>query len=232
METCPRLAAAALDGTDDRLFRWAVRRFLPGLRDAADVDDARQEAALAAVTAARDYDPDRGGLLNWAIIRIRSALQLWEQRRKRRGFRRAPTPARPPVLLGSFEAADDLPFLAVRPDSAEAGLDAAALLAGLSARDREALDLHYRQGWTAAELAERWGMTTSGAASRIATAVEHARRPAGRPVAKSRKGWPAADVQLARRLRAEGHTFPEIGRRLGRSANSVRCGLDKRKGNP
>lgn len=138
--------------------KWmAVRRL--------EAEDAVQAALLGLCEAARAYDPSRGGFAGFAAKCIISALTAASQTA---GAVRVPWQRRkrPANLLAQFRAASVGQFDYDREPEPERPDEPAELLEPLrdalprlSDRQRDVLNLRYRDGLTLAEAGERLGVT-------------------------------------------------------------------------
>jgi RNA polymerase sigma-70 factor (ECF subfamily) len=139
------------------------------LGDAGDAEDLVHDVLIEAWERRQGYDARRGTLRAWLLVRVRSrALDRLRILRLARetGRTYAASPER--ALAPSSDAQRLLEWKQAR-----------VVLDGLSALQREVLDLAYFQGLSASEIAARLDIPSGTAKSRLAGALEALRRRLG-----------------------------------------------------
>ena len=152
---------AALAELYDRyggLMLGVALRILP-TREAA--EDIVHDVFLEAWRSAESYDPARGSVRSWLLIRLRS--RCLDRRRLAQNARAIP--------VADLRALD-------RPEAPEEAADLSpdrarvrAALARMSADQRAVLELAYFEGLTSAEIAGRVGVPIGTVKSRMAAAI-------------------------------------------------------------
>jgi RNA polymerase sigma-70 factor (ECF subfamily) len=136
------------------------------LGHAGDAEDLVHDVFIEAWQRMRSYDARRGTIRAWLLVRARSrALDRLRILRLARETGRTYALSTGRSLAASSDAERLLEWK-----------QAVALLEGLSALQREVLDLFYFQGLSAREIAERLGVPGGTAKSRLAGALDALRR--------------------------------------------------------
>jgi RNA polymerase sigma-70 factor (ECF subfamily) len=136
----------------DRVYRYALAR----TGDEAAADDLAGDVMLAALEGIGRFDPARGSFAGW-LFGI-AARQVGERARQRGKLHRAIERVRPQL------PDDDALELLVRREDAR---QVRALLARLSAADRELLLLRYSAGLNSREIADALGISHGAARMRL-----------------------------------------------------------------
>ena len=151
-------ALAALYDRHAQLMLCLARRIVVGKSEAEDIV---HDVFVEAWRRAADYDPNRGSVKAWLLLRTRSrAIDL----RKSAGFARTV-----PTGDGEFLArlADPRAADSEAPDRARLR----QLLSGLNDEQREVLFLGYFEGLSSSEIATRIGVPIGTVKSRVAAAL-------------------------------------------------------------
>lgn len=143
--------ASLYDRHSDRLFAVGVAL----LRDAARAEDVLHDVLLEAWRAAASFDPGRGSVRTWLLIRMRSRCRDRLRRQNRRKER-------------SLDDAPETGVLHVAGVDHERLLDA---LSSLPPDQRDAVQACYLQGLTRAEASERLGCPVGTVKTRIRLAM-------------------------------------------------------------
>jgi RNA polymerase sigma factor (sigma-70 family) len=144
----------------DRVVSFAARR----VSDPGDVADIVAATFLVALESADAYDPGRGEPIAW-LLGITSRLLANQRRRSaREGLALARLDAR------SLLDCDDIERLEAKIDAAAQAASARGALAGLPARQREALLLIGDDGLTPAQAAQVLGVSAAAFRVRLARA--------------------------------------------------------------
>lgn len=130
------------------------------LRDRREAEDVLHDVVVEMWRRAGDFDPDRGAARTWITLRMRSRCL---DRRKRL---RPAVELEPEVVAGA--AAD--------PAGAVDGARVRAVMAALSAEQREVIELGYFGGLSSAEIAERIAVPIGTVKSRVAAALARLRK--------------------------------------------------------
>lgn len=152
---------AALAALYDRFapIMLAVARRISG--DAREAEDLLHDVLLEAFRRAGEYDPARGTVRAWLLIRMRSRAL---DRKRSVAVARAV-----PLDEGTTSLADP-----VAAHDGAAGVDHAALLRALAALPKEqraVLELGYFEGLSSSEIAARLGTPIGTVKSRVAAAM-------------------------------------------------------------
>jgi RNA polymerase sigma-70 factor (ECF subfamily) len=149
-------------------------RYAPGLvalgvrmlGEREEAEDVVHDVFLEAWRRADSYDPQRGSVSSWLLVRMRSRVQ--DRRR---------SPARRRVMLAGAPAAAAPPFdetAIAAPRERIAGA-----LAALPHAQRVVLEMAYVEGLSAAEVAARIGIPVGTVKSRLAAALGKLRAALG-----------------------------------------------------
>ena len=133
------------------LVKWAARRFGVGL----DPDDALSEAWWKAYQAVESYQPGPRSMESWVVLNVKYGLSDLRKAKARR--------AAIAVVTTSTSVVENSASVAADPFALEA-LDV------LQPRQRQAVELVFRQGLTLAEAGEAMGITTPSVWTLIARA--------------------------------------------------------------
>jgi RNA polymerase sigma-70 factor (ECF subfamily) len=128
-------------------------------------EDIVQEVFLEAWKKAKSYDPSRGGVRSWLLLRTRS---------RSIDFRRAANQSRASVVSDDFWAdhsAGPVSDVSVAPDQAAVR----RALSALPKDQREALLLGYFEGLSSSEIALRVGSPVGTIKTRVAAALSKLR---------------------------------------------------------
>ena len=131
-----------------------------------EAEDLLHDVFLEAWSHAGDYDPRRGSVKTWLLLRMRSRCL---DRVRSHGFSRTDSLAVEPMRSGV-------------PERVERSIDAArakALLDALPAGQREVLELGYFQGLSFSEIAEALDIPIGTVKSRVAAAMVRLRADLG-----------------------------------------------------
>lgn len=131
-----------------------------------EAEDLLHDVFLEAWRHAGDYDPRRGSVKTWLLLRMRSRCL---DRVRSHGFSRVDVLVTEPVRQGSVEKADR------RLD----GLRASALLESLPAAQREVLELGYFEGLSFSEIAAHLDIPIGTVKSRVSAAMTKLREDLG-----------------------------------------------------
>lgn len=142
-----------------------ARRILGDLREA---EDLVHDVFVEAWQRAGDYDPSRGSVKTWLLVRIRSRCL---DRRKSPSHTRRVALAEPPAIADDPGRTD--------PSRRLDGARLAAALAGLSEEQRAVLLLGYFDGLSSSEIAERLGIPLGTVKSRVHAAMARLREQLG-----------------------------------------------------
>ncbi len=136
------------------------------LGSAGDAEDLVHDVFIEAWQRVSDYDPRRGSVRAWLLVRVRS--RAIDRLRSLRVAREA----------GRARSAATGPTLAPSPDPAllQEWRHAQAALEGLSALQRQTLEMAYFQGLSARDIARHCGIPEGTAKSRLAGALRAVRR--------------------------------------------------------
>ena len=149
MELAGRGDVAAFASVYDRHAPTVLALLRRMLGSSSDAHDALHDVFLEAWRSVRAYDPTRGNVQAWLLVRARSrALDRLADKARRASFRLTP--------LMATHAPPNEQQLAVRQ-----------ALAKLSPRVREALELTYFEGLTAPEASERMNLPEGTVRSRL-----------------------------------------------------------------
>lgn len=131
-----------------------------------EAEDLLHDVFLEAWRHAGDYDPRRGSVKTWLLLRMRSRCL---DRVRSHGFSRTDSLQVEPMRSGSN-------------DRVERNIDAArarALLEGLPPGQREVLELGYFQGLSFSEIADALGIPIGTVKSRVSAAMMRLREDLG-----------------------------------------------------
>jgi RNA polymerase sigma-70 factor (ECF subfamily) len=131
-----------------------------------EAEDLLHDVFLEAWRHAGDYDPRRGSVKTWLLLRMRSRCL---DRVRSHGFSRVDALESEPARQGSVERADR------RLD----GSRARALLASLPASQREVLELGYFEGLSFSEIATQLDIPIGTVKSRVSAAMTKLREDLG-----------------------------------------------------
>lgn len=163
-------ALAALYDRHAPLLLAVGRRILGAPREA---EDLLHDVFLEAWRAAGDYDPARGSVRAWLVMRMRS-----------RALDRVRAAGRAKVVLG---ASDAQPEVAGEPQDLGRGVDRARVLVALerlSPEHREILELGYFEGLSSSEIAARLSVPIGTVKSRVARGLAQLRAGFMEPAAR------------------------------------------------
>jgi RNA polymerase sigma-70 factor (ECF subfamily) len=128
-------------------------------------EDIVQDVFLEAWKKAKSYDPERGGVKSWLLMRTRS---------RSIDFRRASSQSRAQVVGDDFwseQAAAPVSDVSIAPDQAAVR----RALSSLPHEQREALLLGYFEGLSSSEIAARVGTPVGTVKTRVAAALSKLR---------------------------------------------------------
>jgi RNA polymerase sigma factor (sigma-70 family) len=170
----PSEQAVALDAYEALAMR-AARRLSRSLHfGAPDREDARQQALVGLVIAARTFDPKAGiTFRQHALQQIRTELKRFLDTHRRGGFTRVGP--QPPVVVST----NGLPIedrLAAVEDTAQARCDALAALALLKDRERRILSARFLDGRTLNNTAQALHLTAERVRQIQVSAIQTIRR--------------------------------------------------------
>lgn len=149
MELAARGDVAAFASIYDRHAPTVLAQLRRMLGSSSDADDVLHDVFLEAWRSIRAYDPARGNVQAWLLVRARSrALDRLSLAARQASFRLTPP-------------------MATRAEPSEQQLAVRQALAKLSPRVREALELTYFEGLTAPETSERMNVPEATVRSRV-----------------------------------------------------------------
>lgn len=155
---------AALGALYDRHSSLLLAVLKRVLRDTQEAEDVLHEVFLEVWQHAADFDPGRGSVRSWLVMRARSrGLDRWRVLVRQRGL--------------AQEAL--LPNEATSTASAE-NLSVRRALSDLSPELRSLLELGYFEGMSSAEIAAHEGLPVGTVKSRVARALAELREVLGR----------------------------------------------------
>lgn len=155
---------AALGALYDRHSSLLLAVLKRVLRDTQEAEDVLHEVFLEVWQHAADFDPGRGSVRSWLVMRARSrGLDRWRVLVRQRGL--------------AQEAL--LPNEATSTASAE-NLSVRRALSNLSPELRSLLELGYFEGMSSAEIAAHEGLPVGTVKSRVARALAELREVLGR----------------------------------------------------
>lgn len=158
---CARGDDGALAELYERHGRVAKRTAWQVLRDEALAEDAVQEAFLQLWRGAAAFDPRRAAVSTWICVLVhRRAVDLARREARRRETDTHPAPVDP----ASYTAEE---VVVLREEQRRVR----AAVAGLSARQRQVVELAYWGGLTQTQLAERLGVPLGTIKSRMSDAL-------------------------------------------------------------
>jgi RNA polymerase sigma-70 factor (ECF subfamily) len=131
-----------------------------------DAEDLLHDVFLEAWRHAGDYDPRRGSVKTWLLMRMRSRCL---DRVRSHAFSRTDSLEREPIRSGAAE----------RTERHMDGARARALLESLPAGQREVLELGYFEGLSFSEIAAALGIPIGTVKSRVAAAMVKLREELG-----------------------------------------------------
>ncbi len=133
------------------------------LRDAQESEDVVHEVFVELWQRAGDYDPERGAVRTWIMLRMRSrCLDRVRSARSTRSVALRPS---------EVEALAEAPDESGAPDRARVR----AVLGSLPRTQQEVLELGYFEGLSCSEIAERLGLPIGTVKSRVAAALDKLR---------------------------------------------------------
>lgn len=133
------------------------------LRDAHESEDVVHEVFVELWQRAGDYDPERGAVRTWIMLRMRSrCLDRVRSARMTRSVALAP---------GEVDALGTAPDETNGPDRARVR----SIMGRLPRPQREVLELGYFEGLSCSEIAERLSVPIGTVKSRVAAALDNLR---------------------------------------------------------
>lgn len=155
---------AALGALYDRHSSLLLAVLKRVLRDTQEAEDVLHEVFLEVWQHAADFDPGRGSVRSWLVMRARSrGLDRWRVLVRQRGL------AQEALLPGDATSAASAENLSVR-----------RALSNLAPELRSLLELGYFEGMSSAEIAAHEGLPVGTVKSRVARALAELRDVLGR----------------------------------------------------
>lgn len=152
---------AAMAELYDRYSSLVLALSIRVLGDRREAEDLVHDVFLEAWRQGGDYDPARGSVRAWLLVRARSRAL---DRRKSAGVARTTVVDPERLAEASHEAEEDV---SVAPDRTTVR----RLLGELTAEQRSVLELGYFEGLSSSEIAERLALPVGTVKSRVAAAL-------------------------------------------------------------
>ncbi len=161
---------AALGALYDRFSGVLMAIGMQRLNDREEAEEVLHDVFIEVWRAADDYDPDRGSVRAWLVMRMRS--RVLDRCRSPGRLRRValdPGAARDPDAASRFSYETD-------PTASEDARRVRAAMASLPADQRRVLELGYFEGLASIEIATRLDIPVGTVKSRVAAAMEKLRK--------------------------------------------------------
>lgn len=135
------------------------------LKDRRAAEDLLHDVFLEAWRQAKTYDPERGTVRGWLLMRMRS-----------RALDRVRSAGRSKVVLSEEPTPPDAPANTPDPSAAPDRRRVREALTTLPAEQRAVLELAYFEGYSSSEIASRLDIPIGTVKSRVARGVAHLRK--------------------------------------------------------